>query len=497
MNYNVPEVDLNLRYYIGDRADSIKTVQRKIKKYLKTSEIDYTHKSIYSAIYNALAYYQVISSLPISGETEEKTFLENTISQINDDYNYLSTKYNTNGNEVITIRARIKSPINAMDKILTKIEEYVKDGRDLRRLNESLRDFIGIRIIVNCPPEVKAQGKQAESDFCYKVFNDLVEYHGIRRQLSGETPKETDYDFIPVNTSADPNKLEKIKNRAIKKQFKLDPEKEDVFIPHSRPKFIEDYDGFVKDYRLYPKPHLYQRMHICAHPHYSDSITRHPIPNYIIPPISFNPAIEYQVCTKKEDIWADASHLEYKDRPFHRLGIPILVELDQKQGKFRLLRLDECIKDFYGYSFKDMFDIDYQNFLNLFNTAQRDDILAGKVKVEFDKELEEYILEKSPTTLVLYEDKNVKFVNELLQNSSEEELKRFYEANNLRDNSIYANESISFKGNNHKIKAYMLKNHNSERNYDETETIDNSKKQVEISTTSKVPSESIDTEYIL
>ena len=177
MNYSIPEVNLNLRYYIGDRSDTIKTVQRKIKKYLKSEKVDYTHKSIYSAIYNALVYYQAVSDLPIPGETDKKTFLENTVSQINDDYKYLSEKYNTPEHNVIQMRARIKSPINAMDKILTKIEEYVKSGRDLRRLNESLRDFIGIRVVVDCPPEIKAQGKQAESDFCYKVFNDLVEYH--------------------------------------------------------------------------------------------------------------------------------------------------------------------------------------------------------------------------------------------------------------------------------------------------------------------------------
>ena len=456
MNYSIPEVNLNLRYYIGDRSDTIKTVQRKIKKYLKSEKVDYTHKSIYSAIYNALVYYQAVSDLPIPGETDKKTFLENTVSQINDDYKYLSEKYNTPEHNVIQMRARIKSPINAMDKILTKIEEYVKSGRDLRRLNESLRDFIGIRVVVDCPPEIKAQGKQAESDFCYKVFNDLVEYHGIRRQLLGESPLEKDYDFIAVNTDDDPTKLERIKKRAINREFKLDPEIENVFIPKSRPKFIEDYDKFVKDYRLYPKPHLYQRMHICAHPHYSSAIHKRPLPNYITPPLSSNPAIEYQVCTTKEDAWADASHLEYKDRPFHRLGIPLLVELDSKKDKLRLLRLDECIKDFYGYSFKDMFNIKYQDFLNLFNTAQRDDILAGKVKIEFDEELEEYVLEKSPTTLVLYEDKNIELVNGLLHTSSREELQRFFEANNLRNNSIYIDKLRNSKKSSPKLKIYSF-----------------------------------------
>ncbi len=463
MDYTIPEVNLNLRYYIGDRSDTIKTVQRKIKQYLKNADVDYIHKSIYSAIYNALVYYQAITDLPIAGETDKKTFLENTVAQINDDYNYLSSKYNKNGNEVISMRARIKSPINAMDKILSKVEEFVRDGRDLKRLNESLRDFIGVRLIVNCPPEIKAQGHQAESDFCYRVFNDLVEYHGIKRQLTGSTPEEKDYDFISVNTDDDPNKLERIKNRAINKQFKLDPDAENVFIPKSRPEFIEAYDKFVKDYRLYPKPHLYQRMHICAHPHYSKSVHKRPLPNYIIPPLNFNPAIEYQVCTDKEDKWADASHLEYKDRPFHRLGIPLLVELDQKKDKFRILRLDECIKDFYGYSFKDMFNIDYQNFLNIFNTSQRDDILAGKVKIKFDEELEEYILEKSPTTIVLYEDKNIEFVNTLLQNSSKDELKKFFVANNLLNNSIYANRLRNVKKSSATIKAYAFsKNSNKE-----------------------------------
>ena len=416
----------------------MKNVQKGLKEYLKNPEIDNASRAIYSAIYNALAYYQSVSELSISGETENKTFLENTINQINEDYQYLAEKYNKNGYEVVKVKARVKSPVSALDKILEKVEEYVTEGRDLRKLNESLRDFIGVRFIIDAPPEIKAQGKQAESDFCYQVFNDLMTHHGIIRQVENQYRQENDFNFIPVNTEHDPNKLQKIKDRA-KKGFLFNPKEENLFVPKTRPRILEIYDEFFKDYRMFPKPKLYQRIHICAHPFYSKLVPKTILPKHIIPPKSNEPAIEYQFCTAEEEYWAEygkAAHTNYKDRNFHRSGVPLLIELDKTINKVRLHRFDECMKKFYGYEFKNMFNIDYQDFLRIFDTQQRDRILAGNLQVVYDEQNHEYNLKEVPRAFILYNKNDTNFVKNLLEKTPKSKLKKFFEKNNLLDNTI-------------------------------------------------------------
>lgn len=460
MNNNIPTIDFNFRHYIGDRSDVIKCVQTQLKNCLRGSNIDNSTRAIYSAIYNALIYYQVISDISISGETAQKTYLENTIQQINEDYHYLAEKYNKDDLEVIRLTGRVKSPVSAMDKILSKVKEYVKTGRDLSRLNESLRDFCGIRFIVTAPPEIKALGPKAESDFCYQIFNDLVEHHGISRQLNNEKTHEKDFDFIPVDTDHDPQKLQKIKNRAMKRESYLNPEEEHVYVPSSRPSYMEPYDKFVKDYRMYPKPMLYQRMHICAHPYYSKLVPKLKIPNYIIPPQSNNNyAVEYQICTDKEEWWAEfgkAAHTRYKDRSFHRLGIPLLISYDKKINKVRLNRLDECINEFYGYSFEDRFGIDYQEFLTIFNTEERNNILAGIKKITYDQKHQEYTLEDTEKCIILEDEKNIDFVQNLLASCTKDELRNFYIVNRIIDSTIYPNNLKTARRVSPKLKLYSF-----------------------------------------
>lgn len=442
MSYTKPEIDLNLKHYAGERSDVIKEVLLQIKKYLRNPEVPLEHRVIYSAIYNSLTYYKNISSLSITGETEGKTFLEKTICQINEDYKYLADKYGTDKtNPVITMKARIKSPISAMDKILDKVSEYVKEGRDLTLLNESLRDFIGIRVIIDPPSEIKAKGKQAESDYCYQIFDDLMKHHGVSRQLLGENQEENDYEFIPVSTHHDPNKLKKLKERPEKEGYSVDPDAAGVFIPKTRPDVVELYDEYFKDYRMWPKSMLYQRIHSCVHPQFEgyesfDSA----IPTYIIPSKNNKPSMEYQFCTAEEEEYSEhggASHTDYKDRAFYRLRIPLLMSLDKKQNKIRLHRLDESMEEFYGYSFKDMFNIDYQDFLEVFDTNERDDILAGIKLVSYNPEHNEYCLNDNPKAVLLdTSHKGAKFIKDLLGNASKEELEKFYDANGLLDGSI-------------------------------------------------------------
>ena len=210
---------------------------------------------------------------------------------------------------------------------------------------------------------------------------------------------------------------------------------------------------------MFPKQKLYQRLHICAHPFYSKFVRNLKIPKYIIKPKSKNPAIEYQFCTAKEDYWAEygkAAHTNYKERSFHRLGVPLLIELDKQLGKVRLHRFDECMKKFHGYEFKNMFNIDYQEFLETFDTQQRDKILSGNLKVVYDEKNQEYNLEEVERAFILFNPKDNTFVKTLLKSTTKEQLQKFYEANNLLDNTIYPNNLKGKKIVSPKIKVYNL-----------------------------------------
>lgn len=443
MDIKLPGIDLNLRHYVGERSDVLKKVQLKIENYLRDPNVDMATRKIYSAIYNSISYYQTISDLSISGEYANNTFLEDIIKDVNEDYKYLAEKYNTPDHQTISIKGRIKSPVSALDKILEKVGEYIHDGRDLSKLNDSLRDFIGIRVIVDAPQEIKDQGKKAESDFCYQVFQDLIEFRGIKRQVENGEPQGTDYQFIPVNTEHDPNKLKKMKDP--NRTFDFDPEKEGIYIPDSRPENLENYDEYFKDYRMYPKPKLYQRIHICAHPYFSKNVPQKMLPNYIIPPKSNNPAIEYQISTADEDYWAEhgkAAHHIYKDKLFHRLSIPLQFSFDKVLNKIRLRRLDESMESFYGFSFKSFFNIDYQDFLRIFNTEQRDEILANRQNVVYDEENKEYTLKEILQPVVVPEDIDGKYVKEHLSEATPEDLRKFFNENNLLDNSINPDGTI-------------------------------------------------------
>lgn len=438
------EIDFNLRHYVGENSDVIKDVKNNIKNYLRNPNIPDFNRNIYSAIYNALTYYENIANLSTNNTNGSKSFLEQTIEEFEKDFKYLSNLYNPKDlskPSVIFAKARIKSPISALDKILEKVSEYVHEGRDLSKITESLRDFIGLRIIVDPPNEIKEKGKQAESDFCYEVFNELLKFRGIYRQINNEYPQDTDYNFISVNTLHDPNKLKKLKQRPKKEGFIYTPEEVGVYIPENRPHYLEDIDQFLKDYRMYPKANLYQRLHVCASPFYSKTTTQKNLPSFIIPPSSENLSIEYQFCSIDEEKYAEygkSAHNLYKSNTnYHRLAVPLFIKTDFLTQTMRLARFDESMKEFYGYTFESMFNIDFETFSEIFDRHEQDEILARNLIVEFDKDNSDYRLSPSKNILVFTETQSPNFVENLLKNATPEELKKFYDINNISSGTIY------------------------------------------------------------
>ena len=142
--WEVPEIDLDLRHYSGQPSDVIKKVKSDIEHYLSNPNLEenrtavrydedhtptmvsFNVRQIYSAIYNALNYYKNISYLPSAEYETGSTFLSNSITAFNKDYEYLSQKYGSDDltqDPVISVSGRIKSPLSFMEKVREKIVE--------------------------------------------------------------------------------------------------------------------------------------------------------------------------------------------------------------------------------------------------------------------------------------------------------------------------------------------------------------------------------------
>ena len=484
--WEIPEVELRYRRYGDTPSDVIKKVKYDIEYFLTTPNLDeersatitdengnkrvvnYNIREVYSAIYNALNYYKNASYHPSAEYKTGDTFIENSINAFNDDYTYLANKYNSKNpldHDVISrteSSGRIKAPLSFFNKVREKVTEYILEGRDFSYFNESLRDLVGMRFVIDPPKEIQEQGLQAESDFLYKVYYDLMEHHGIT--LPQDTPLEKGlFKFIPVNTRHDPHKLEKIKSRPEKEGFSECTQNLygfTFFVPEHRIPEVEQecVDSVTKDYNKFAKFKGYQSIHTCVVPYYSQDVEPIPLPNCIIPPKSNDYCIEYQFRTAKQHQYSKygpASHdTEYKPATsYHRGAVPYCIEFDslqdieedyyensrkQKplnyQNKLKLRNFGESFRRFYKTSFKDFFGITYKNFRDIFGSSDRNDILSRRKVIYYDKERDLYVaqdarpsgqnnlvLAMTPQELVGMQEalakKDVSIFNELLKNT--------------------------------------------------------------------------------
>lgn len=464
------EPDLNIRHYIGSREDILKKLKSAISEYLQHKEVPDPERTFYSSLYHGISYYQAITDRSISMESEGQTFLENVLKVINDDYKYLCDKYNPKDPtmpRVISFKGRIKSPASAIEKLIDKCREYYEDGMDFSYLNDSLRDFFGVRIVIEPPIEIKKQGKQAESDYLYMIMHDFLERKGLDRQIDGAS-LPTDYTFTRVNTVHEPNKLDKIIERPSKEGFsskameamKL-PGRDQFYIPTSIPPEIERYHDYMKAYRLYPKFQGYQRDHFCAYPPYASTVKIPKHPKYIKPTKSLRPCLEYQFCLGDEEYHANhgiASHIVYKyygrdadndslensldaemlsaGTGFSRYEIPMILVTDSDTDTIRLSRFDEAMEAYHGFSFKDFFGIDYQTFLEKFDTEERDDVFAQRKKIKYDKELSDYSLVPNQRYVLVDTAREPGYFSRMVRESDPETFMRFLDKNGLLDGTI-------------------------------------------------------------
>ena len=495
--WEIPEIDLNLRHYSGGPSDVIKRIKSDIERYLSNPNLQenravvrykedgtpylvtYNLREVYSAVYNALNYYKDISYLPSAEYGTGATFLSNSIRIFNEDYEYLSSKYNSsdpNEPPVIDFSGRIKSPLSLVDKIREKVTEYIEQDRDFGYFNESLRDLIGMRVIVNPPKEIQEQGLQAESDYLYKVFYDLMQRHGITGFADPEVAELGAFFFIPVNSRHDPHKADKLKSRPDVEGFAdfIENGEVNVFIPETRPFEIEQpcVDSVVKDYCRFPKYKGYQSLHVCIIPCYSTNVEHLEIPNCIIPPKCKSSAFEYQFRTAKQNDYAEhgrASHnVEYKpNNTYHRLAVPFYITFDSLEdltenyytpqeknkkpihikNKLRLRNFGESFKKFYGFTFEEYFGIPFKKFRDSFESNDRDAILAKTKEVKFDETQKIYYTvnskEAGSKVILALSQEDIEKLKKILSEVTSPDLLKFFETTHLMDGLTQATPTAS------------------------------------------------------
>ncbi len=470
-DWSTPRVDLNLRHYSGKPTDVLKQVQNEIVDYLQSGMATQKQREVYSAIYNAINLYKEITYLPGADYNTDNTYLSYTIKYFNEDFNHLAKQYNTPDHpNTVTAQARIKSPIKFIEKIMQKVDEYEEEGRDYRYFNESLRDIIGVKFVINPPADIKSKGPHAESDFFYDIFYDLMKYRGINNP-DDEKPGFGQYRFLDVNTRYDPHKLERLKARPNKKGFdrdvieKITPK---FYVPDSRPSYMEreSIDSKVKDYHMWPKELGYQGVHTCVIPDFAYSLEHLDLPTCIIPPATRDYAIEYQFRTNDEDYHAEhgiASH-EKKYKPgekasYHRLLVPFYIAFDEPSDEtedtyksssqntpskdvheyykrteniLKLRNFGESFKKFYGHSFEDYFGVPFKRFRDSFTSREKNMILAGTTRVKYDSKTNRYICEDTPQVVFLDEGSNN--ISSMLRIPGSDEAHKLMDELELSDN---------------------------------------------------------------
>lgn len=477
--WEVDEIDLNLRHYSGHPIDVIKKIKYNIEEFLSNPKVDDKTRAIYSAIYNSLDYYINISAMPSPGDfSDEETFLSYSIKNFNNDYKYLASKYDSDDPlvpPVISLSCRIKSPLSFMEKVRDKISTYLENERDLRYFNESLRDLIGVRIVINPPPEIKAQGLEAESNFEYQVYYDLMNYHGINNPDQSNL-QVNQYRFIPVNTRYDSKKLSSIKERPANSGFSesITSGKSVIYIPKNRPVIMEQphIDSVVKDFNKWPKFSGYQGLHTCVVPFYSNYVENLSLPSYIIPPASYDYAIEYQIRTQNQDDHAErgsASHkFSYKptESLYHRLAVPFYITFDDPKYQttafpettrtLKLRTFGESYEKFYGHPFEERFNISFKDFRNKFSVEDRDAILADKKIVLYDRDNDRYYLEDAVTPIFLSSDEISNLGNVLTCKEPTEEIAKLFDSCGATDSVIQTTTTNSAVSPNASIKIYPV-----------------------------------------
>ena len=328
--------NLKLTDIPGKNAQEIlATYIKELDSFIKHCSLDENSKLLYSTYLRGLEYYQYISN-------PRGKFLHNSLKYVNSQYKILSNKYKN-----LSVEGRVKSLLSSDEKIKNKICEYIRDNRDLKDLNFSLRDFVAFRFILK---DSKKTTEKKEVKKCYKLLRDHI-----------NLCEKSGFTLIPVRAE----RLDAIRKQQI---YTHNPNEVNIFIPNKKSKYFHKrFTPFVKDYIRYPKKTLYQSLHYCANL---------PKPNFY----NYPATLEFQFRTENMHHNAEKGIFSHdaiykKNNIFHILNVPTFIRLNNND-ELQCLSFDKNLKIKYG-QFEDLYNIPYKIFKRVFSVQEQKQILEG------------------------------------------------------------------------------------------------------------------------
>ncbi len=359
-NKNPNVFRLKMEDISGTNSEVLTIYLYELNNFIRTHNLNKSEKMLYTSLQSALEYYKYISDTNSPFFTSVLDYTERETIALQKKFPGLDIKTSL----------RVKSPISAYNKILDKIQEYIVKGRDLKDLNSSLRDFIGIRRIIS--PKNALLNNPKKSALRTLEFAEM--------QLINQ--ERVGCNIIPI-------RKEKIHAIEAFHPYQIDPETQEMYIPKhfEIPENLTDRFRYsVKNYIAYPKESLYQTLQYCT---------------YL--PFSKQYALEYQVRDTNMHKIAEegqAKHTNYKvgfdtdkarfQTRFVRANTPIEYEFDQKTQKMIPYSLDKSLRIHKGYSFQDRFGISEEEFYENFTKEDQDRILSLKYSFMFDEKKQSY-----------------------------------------------------------------------------------------------------------
>lgn len=257
------------------------------------------------------------------------------IHYISEEYNFLKQKFPYLN---IEFEGRIKSPLSTDSKIKKDLADSVKLGENLDSI--TLKDILAYRYVVSFPDNFQS----TEIDnirACYDVLKAQIEFNLSKNHTMLEAKHPPKADSYTISKLAMENK---------------------IYVPNQS--LAGEYSKYVKDYIVNPKPNLYQALHI----------------RYAISGIPF----ETQIKTKQMHEYAEhggASHSNYKpQKNFNIYRVPQEFKFNTANSQIDILSMDDSIKKYYGYSFKDIYGISYNEFLEKYSFAEQFKLLKSSAQ---------------------------------------------------------------------------------------------------------------------
>ncbi|MCI8277756.1 MAG: hypothetical protein HFJ46_07640 [Clostridia bacterium] len=150
---------LKLEDLRGTNTEVLTIYLYELKNFINTHDLNPAELKLYATLYSSLQYYKEVSD-------PTTPFFQKLLEYTEKETIMLMKKY---PNLSIKTSLRIKSPISAYNKIVDKIQQYIREGRDLSNLNSSLIDFIGVRRIVDLK-DVLFENQKETTDMCYSLL---------------------------------------------------------------------------------------------------------------------------------------------------------------------------------------------------------------------------------------------------------------------------------------------------------------------------------------